>query len=76
MTDFDRAMIRIAAEQDQDIENAKAWMHEHDEDALIDFWLKLNRTYENPATELCTRFAIIGFIHVWQIMQQQPTKED
>lgn len=67
---------RIGADQDQDIEHAKEWMRKHDDADLIAFWLKLNKSYPNPTTEIITRFAIIGFVHVVQAMEAEGEDDD
>lgn len=57
----------ILADQDQDIENAKAWIRDDPGD-LLHLWELCNKDYPNPSTECMTRFAIIGITHVLQQM--------
>jgi len=59
---MDQILARVRSDNDQDAENLAAWMRESmDDGVLVDFWLKLNKPYENATTEVMTRFAIYGF---------------
>jgi hypothetical protein len=64
----DQLFARMAADQDQDIENAKQWIRESDPLSVMDLVTALGKTYPNPMTEAMTRFAMIGLTVVVQSM--------
>jgi hypothetical protein len=72
---FESMLAKMRADNDQDIENGKAWIRESDPIEVINLWEMMNREYPNVYTEIMTRFAIIGFTVVADSLSTQESTQ-
>lgn len=75
MMDMKAMRARVAADNDQDIEHAKQWMHESGTAELMAFWEYMNQNFATREKELMSRFAIIGFRVVMESLEAQKDEE-
>ena len=58
---IDKLLVSLRADQDQDIEAAKEWWRTSDVPAKMRVWNAIQKHYDDPAMEVMSRFAQLGY---------------
>jgi hypothetical protein len=66
-----KGIAQLTQQDDQDIESAIAWIEGTDPEAFIHLLVSLGKTYENPITEVMTRFAMLGLSTAVRVMLER-----
>ncbi len=62
-------LAAFVADHDQDLEEAKEWWRSESDLSKVIVWNRMNKPCKDEVNEIVTRFAIIGFSTVLQIME-------